>query len=401
MTYINPEQLAMRLEKRMAEDIADARIGGAGLCVMQGGKVLYKKYHGLRHYAAETPLTAENGDSTMFRLASMSKPITAVAALIQVSRGAFDLDEPIERLLPAFSEMNIGELDEEGNIRIVGPARHKLTPRILLNHTNGVGSMPVGDKQFGAMTREDKQDIAHVVACIEKSVLAFEPTEGQMYSPVWAFDVIARMIELTSGVDYASFLKKNIFEPVGMPDTTFAPTDEQWSRMISMHNRVERVEKDGKFVCGEVPRPAGCVFEDFPVTWFSGGAGLASTLPDYVRFAEMLRRRGVTESGERIVPAALIEEMGRTVIPEHIMPYGERWGLGVRVIMPTHPWMPAGCFGWSGAYGTHFWVDPTNDLTAVLMRNSAYDGGAGAVAACNFEKDVYGYEENGGNGENA
>ncbi len=389
MKYIDPEKLAVRLETRMADDLADARMGGAGICVMQGGKVLYKKYHGLRHYAAETPLNAENGDSTMFRLASMSKPITAVAALIQVSRGAFELDEPIERLLPDFAEMDIGELDEAGNIRITGRARHKLTPRILLNHTNGVGSMPVGDKQFGAMTREDRQDIAHVVACIGKSVLAFEPTEGQMYSPVWAFDVIARMIELTSGMDYAAFLQKNIFDPCGMPDTTFSPTDEQWARMISMHNRVE---KDGRFVREEVSMPAGCVFGDFPTTWFSGGAGLASTLPDYVRFAEMLRRRGVTEAGERILPAALVEAMGQTVIPEHIMPCGERWGLGVRVIMPIHPWMPAGCFGWSGAYGTHFWVDPENDLTAVLMRNTAYDGGAGAMAACNFEKDVYGYE---------
>ncbi len=388
MNHIDPVALAARLDARVAAEEAAARLGGIGICVIQGGEVLYKRYHGQVSYAPGVAPQAPD-DRTLFRLASMSKPVTAVATLIQVSRGLIDLDEPVEKFLPAFAEMDIGELDEAGDIRITGRARHKLTPRILLNHTNGVGSMPVGDKQFGAMTPEERQDIAHVVEVIGRSVLAFEPTEGQMYSPVWAFDVLARIIEMTSGLDYATFLRQNIFDPCGMVDTTFAPTEEQWSRMIEMH---ARVEENGEAHSADTPMVPGCVFGDFPVTWFSGGAGLASTLADYVRFAEMLRRGGVTAEGVRILPAELVREMGTTVIPEHIMPCGERWGLGVRVIMPIHPWMPADCFGWSGAYGSHFWIDPTNDLSVVLMRNSMFDGGAGAMAACNLEKDVYGYE---------
>ncbi len=387
MTYFDPQALAGRIDARAAADLADARIGGIGICVLQGGEVLYKKYHGRTSYAtdsAEAP-----SDRTLFRLASMSKPITAVAALIQVSRGLLDLDEPVERLLPALGDMNIGALDEAGNVVVTGRAETKLTLRLLLNHTNGVGSLEVGAKQIADMTAADKQDIAHVVDCISRSVLAFEPATAQMYSPVWAFDVVARMIELTSGQDYATFLKENIFDPCGMTDTTFAPTPEQWSRMTVMHNRVE---VDGVPHSEDFSMPAGCVFGDFPTTWFSGGAGLASTLPDYVRFADMLRRGGVTAEGVRILPEALVREMGKCQVPEHIMPFGERWGLGVRVITPIHPWMPAGCFGWSGAYGSHYWVDPQNDLLVVLMRNSAYDGGAGAARACNLEKDVYNYE---------
>ncbi len=389
MYTLDPKTLAARLDARATADLEAARIGGIGICVMQSGEVIYKKYHGRKSYAVGATSEAPD-DRTLFRLASMSKPITAVATLIQVSRSLLDLDEPIENRLPAFADMNIGALDESGHVVVTGKAATKLTPRILLNHTNGVGSLEVGAKQIADMTAEDKQDIAHVVDCISRSVLAFEPASAQMYSSVWAFDVLARLIELTSGLDYATFLKQNIFDPVGMPDTTFAPTEEQWSRMIKMHGRVA---EEGKEPYGtDTPMVPGCVFGDFPVTWFSGGAGLASTLPDYVRFAEMLRRGGVTEDGTRILPAALVREMGTTTIPEHIMPCGERWGLGVRVIMPIHPWMPADCFGWSGAYGSHYWVDPVNDLTVVLMRNSAYDGGAGAVAACNLEKDVYGYE---------
>ncbi len=389
MKQLDKKALAARLDARMAEDLAACRIGGAGICVIQGGEVLYKKYFGKKSFATGEALDDSNGDRTVFRLASMTKPITAVAALIQVSRGLLDLDEPIEKWLPAFAEMNIGALDEKGDIVVTGRAKTKLTLRILLNHTNGVGSMAVGDKQMAGMTKEDRQDIAHVVEYIGHSVLAFEPASAQMYSPVWAFDVVARMIELTSGMDYATFLQKNIFEPCGMVDTTFAPTDDQWTRMVAMHNRVE---EDGVARSVDHPMPEGCVFGDLPTTWFSGGAGLASTLPDYMRFADMLRRGGITADGVRILPAEWVRAMGTTVIPEHIMPCGERWGLGVRVIMPIHPWMPADCFGWSGAYGTHFWVDPSNDLVAILMRNSAYDGGAGAAAACNLEKDVYGYE---------
>ncbi len=389
MTYIDPQSLAARIDARVADDLENARIGGVGICVAQGGKILYKKYHGVRSVVTQEALTEENGDRTVFRLASMSKPITAVAALIQVSRGLLDLDEPIEKRLPAFAEMNIGTLDADGNIVVTGKAKTKLTLRLLLNHTNGVGSMEVGAKQMDAMTPEDMQDVPHVVECISRSVLAFEPASAQMYSPVWAFDVVARLIELTSGLDYATFLCRNLFEPLGMTDTTFAPTPEQWSRMIIMHGRKE---EDGIGRSVDSPMPAGCVFENFPTTWASGGAGLASTMQDYCLFADMLRRGGVSADGVRILPEALVREMGTCQVPEHIMPCGERWGLGVRVITPIHPWMPAGCFGWSGAYGTHFWVDPENDLTVVLMRNSAYDGGAGARFACNLEKDVYGYE---------
>ncbi len=390
MTHIDPQSLAVRLDARAEADLAAARIGGIGICVAQGGQVIYKKYHGVKSAETGEMLTAENGDRTVFRLASMSKPITAVATLIQVSRGLLDLDEPIEHLLPAFADMNIGTLDAEGNIVVTGKATTKLTPRILLNHTNGVGSLEVGAKQIDNMTDEDVRDVAHVVDCISRSVLAFEPASAQMYSPVWAFDVLARLIELTSGMDFATFLQTHIFDPCGMTDTTFVPSDDQWSRMIAMHARVEGA--DGSHHSEDAPMTLGIVFGRIPTCWFSGGAGLASTLPDYLRFADMLRRGGVSAEGVRILPAALVREMGTCQVPEALMPYGERWGLGVRVITPIHPWMPAGAFGWSGAYGTHFWVDPENDLVAILMRNSTHDGGAGALAACNLEKDVYGYE---------
>ena len=383
MKKLNQEKLAELLHKRTAEDMADGRIGGTGLCVMQDGKELYKAYAGKWSYEQDIPLTAENGDTTIFRLASMTKPITAIATLIQVSRGKLSLDQPITNLLPQFSDMWVGELKDD-KVVAKEPAKKLLTPRMLLSHQNGLHAGELGNRQ-GLGTPEQRQDLAHIVDYFSTLKLDFQPTEAQMYSATAAFDVCARLVELTSGMPYNEFVEKEIFAPLGMTNTTFTPTEEQWSRFIRMHTRTE---VDGVGISGDGPTHPGSIFEDFPLTWFSGGAGLCSTLPDYVKFAEMLARGGRLPDGTRLVPETLIREMGTPWVPFEVMPVRERWGLGVRVITEEH-WMPKGCFGWSGAYGSHFWVDPENRITAVYMKNSRYDGGAGSQTSGYFEQDVY------------
>jgi CubicO group peptidase (beta-lactamase class C family) len=331
------------------------------------------------------------GDRAVFRLASMSKPVTTVATLIQVGKGLIDLDEPIDRFLPKFATVDVGRVDTvngERKLVRVEPTARKLTPRMLLNHTSGLGSMEVGDIQFAALMKDPHcACVGEVVDYLADTALAFQPTTGQYYSPIWAFDVLARLVELTSDMPFAEFLKARIFDPCGMTDTTFDPTADQWSRMIAMHGRVE--DADGTSHSVDAPVSMTSVFEALPCAWCSGGAGLAATLPDYVRFAEMLRRGGRTASGVEILPAAMVCAMGTPTVPTSIMADPQRWGLGVRVITADGHWLPRGCFGWSGAYGTHFWVDPANDIIAVYMKNSRYDGGSGAVTAAHFEQDVY------------
>ena len=143
---------------------------------------------------------------------------------------------------------------------------------------------------------------------------------------------------MVTGEDYETFLKKNIFEPCGMKDTGFIPTEDQWSRLVGMHDRVEEksVRKEMK---------AGCVFGNYPCTNFLGGAGLFSTLPDYSRFAEMLLRGGEID-GNRILTEESVRYIGTPRVPETIMGPRERWGLAVRVIVGEHC-MTKGCFGWS------------------------------------------------------
>ena len=384
MKYLNREKLTALLEKRTAEDMADGRIGGTGLCVMQDGKELYKAYNGKWSYEDDIPLTDGNGDGTIFRLASMTKPITAIATLIQVSRGKLGLDDPITELLPQFSDMWVGEL-KDGVVVAKEPAKKLLTPRMLLSHQNGLHAGDLGNRQ-GIGNDEQRQDLTHVVDYFSTIKLDFQPTEAQMYSPTAAFDVCARLVEITSGMDYNTFVTKEIFEPLGMANTTFIPTEEQWDRFIKMHTRTEA---DGVGVSGDGPTHPGCIFEDFPLTWFSGGAGLCSTLPDYVKFAEMLVNGGKLPDGTQLVPEELIRDMGTPCVPFEVMPAWERWGLGVRVITDERHWLPVTTFGWSGAYGSHFWVDPVNHITAVYMKNSRYDGGAGSQTSIHFEQDVY------------
>ena len=129
--------------------------------------------------------------------------------------------------------------------------------------------------------------------------------------------------------------------------------------------------------------------DDIPPTHPLCGSGLISTLTDYVKFAQMLLNRGMTENG-RILEPVWIEQMATAKLPVELMSEEVNQGLGVRVITGDgYPWLPVGTFGWSGAYGTHFWVDPTNEIVSVYMKNSRYDGGSGAQTAKNFEEDVF------------
>ena len=384
MKRLNQAKLTELLHNRLADDMADGRIGGTGLCVMQDGKEIFKAYSGKWSYAQDIPLTDENGDGTIFRLASMTKPITAIATLIQVARGKFTLDTPITEFLPAYGNMWVGAL-EDGKVVAKEPAKRILTPRMLLSHQNGLHAGELGNLQ-GLGSLEDMQDLTHLVDYCATLKLDFQPTEAQMYSPTAAFDVCARLVELTSGMPYNEFVTKEIFEPLGMTNTTFTPTEEQWSHFIRMHNRIET---DGAGVSEDAPTQPGSIFENFPITWFSGGAGLCSTLPDYVTFAEMLVNEGRLPNGNQLVPAELIREMATPWVSFEVMPAWERWGLGVRVITDERHWLPVTTFGWSGAYGSHFWVDPVNKITAVYMKNSRYDGGAGSQTSIHFEQDVY------------
>ena len=375
MIKLDEKRIRENIEKRVSDDILSGRVGGAAMLVKQGGEAVYKGFFGT---ADGERVIDEN---SVFRLASMTKPITAVAIMKQVEKGLVSLDDTLDKFIPEYGEMEIGRV-VDGKIEIVGKAQNKIKILHLLTHTSGVGCGVVGEAVSRGRSYRFGDTLETVASEYAKKPIAFEPYAAQAYSGRVGFDLLARVVEITSGMAFDEFLKKEIFEPLEMRDTTFTPSNEQWERMVLMH-KFDGVKSDFSPVDKEH------VYESLPLTYFCGGAGLASTISDYERFADMLHNEGKSREGVRILSEKSVRRMKTVSVPYEIMPLRERWGLSVRVITDPAYTMPVGAFGWSGAYGTHFWVDPENEIVGIYMKNSRYDGGSGALTAANFEKDVY------------
>ena len=372
MKLLYAEHLKDSIEKRINSDIENETIGGAAVVVAQKNEIVFQGY-----FSSEK-LGITVNQNTLFRLASMTKPITTIAVLILVDRGFIRLDDKVSKYIHAYKDMNVGCVEKNNKIKVLKQAQQEITIRHLLTHTSGLGSDEVGMIERQNMSSEQKKYLKTSVEHYAQTALAFEPGEKAMYSGVFAFDVLARIVEIVSGVSYDEFLEKEIFSPLGMKNTTFTPTRLQWNQLIPMHSC-----EQGKGVI--VTMPSECIFGDFPVTHFCGGAGLISNLEDYLKFAQMLVQRGTFE-GKQIISEKMITEMCKPYMSDDI----RYWGLGVRVIREGDDEnLPAGAYGWSGAYGTHFWIDPENEIVAMYFKNSLYDGGSEALTSKNFEYDVY------------
>lgn len=369
MKILNRLALAEAIECRAEADLAAYNIGGASVLVAQAGQTVYKN-----HFGTSNPSGEAVSDSTLFRLASMTKPITAVAAMILVDRGLLSLEDTIEMFYPSFASMHVR--GENGELLTT---HQKITVRNLLNHTSGIGSGEVWVDAVSKMTADDIKSVDRFVEFMSTQPLSFVPGTKQEYSAVGAFSVLTGIIQKITGMTYEDFLRTEIFEPCRMRDTTFTPSEEQWSRLITMYDKI-----DGKLNVGKTYD--GCVFEFFSTANYLGGAGLISSLADYSNFAQMLLNGGAFE-GKRVISEESVAELSK---PQVCKTKEQWWGLSVRVIADeAYDPLPVGNFGWSGAYGTHFWIDPSNKIIGIYMKNSRYDGGSGAITAKNFEKDVY------------
>lgn len=374
MKMLNKDLLKSNIEKAALYDFENNKVFGSAYCVIQGEDEVYKKCFGVVSLNSTESVT----ENTIFRLASMTKPVTAIATLILVERGLLSLHDKVSKYLPEFKCVHITRISESGSLLDSGDAKNEITIWNLLTHTSGIGSEPLKEAK---MTFEDKKSLDATVRFYSRIGLDFEPGTKQQYSGTGAFDVLARIIEKVTGTDYMEFLMQEIFEPCGMVNTTFIPTKEQWGKFIVMHNKEDGKNCEEKMI-------DNCVFSDFSCTHYLGGAGLVSTLYDYSEFAKMLLNKGRTAT-KQIICEDTFKLLHTPFVSEDIMPGNERWGLGVRVIVSDeYKNLPVGAFGWSGAYGTHFWIDPQNNIAAIYMKNSLFDGGAGNESACNFEKAV-------------
>lgn len=365
MNLINKDKLFEIIQKIANYDLENNNIFGSSYCVIQKDEIILKEHFGYRDADRKIPVD----DKTLFRLASMTKPITAVAMMILVDRGLVSLDDPIRNYLPEFENIHIFASDGDD----LGKPETDATIMHCLTHTSGFGN---GDDNN--MTEKDKKSIEATIDYWTKAGLRFEPFTQSMYSAYGAFDILAAIAQKVTSKDYGEFLKEAIFDPCQMHDTTFAPNEEQQSRIVTMHNKV-----DGKSEVG-VTYP-GCIFEKFPYSHNLAGAGLVSSLDNYIKFASLFLNSG-KYADKQILSKEAIDKISKPRFPFSWAPDKESWGLGVRVVTgEKYERLPVACYGWSGAYGTHFWIDPKNKICAVFMKNSRFDGGSATMSGQRFE----------------
>lgn len=375
-----------RYDFSLVENGINARIEkgilpGAAVCVNIGGERVYDYCAGYCDVEKRTPLAPD----AIFRMCSMTKPITAAAVLIQQDRGIISVKDEVKKYLPDFANRKVGYVDGDGKVRIKEDAKRDMTIEDVLTHGSGLGAGPLHDATFPFELRSEGASLAEVVNAYLDMPLDFSPGESQFYSALAALDLAARIVEITSGMPYEDFIKKNIFDPLGMKDTGYTLSDEQKARMVPLY----RLNDEGSAITrtGEVFGHQGFAYGSV-----SGATGLMSTLGDYSLFAEMLCGEGEYK-GVRILSQNAVRAMRKPHYPDGFADMNGffNWGYAVRVRSEAEDGvqeLTPGSYGWSGAYNTHFWVDPVRKLTAVLMSNLDNAGGAGSQTAFEFECNV-------------
>jgi CubicO group peptidase (beta-lactamase class C family) len=363
-----------RLDQHVAHYVDEGRLPGYLVAVARGGRVAHLTTHGRRDLAAGLPVEAD----TLWRIYSMTKPVTAVAALLLVEEGRLSLDDPVERHIPAFAEPRV-YVSGSGADMVTRPADGPIRVRHLMTHTAGLTFAFYHTHPVDARYREagldssvlPGSDLAKTVDVYASLPLQFEPGTQWNYSV--ASNVLGRVIEVVSGQPLDTFFAERIFGPLGMTDAGFRVTDQQADRLAELYG-----DADG----GGIEPIPGLPLRGRP-RLLSGSGGMVASAHDVHRFMELLRRRGELD-GVRLLAPETVDLMTsnhlpggadlRTVgsKPAHDEPGndGVGFGLGVSVVIdPSRTLAPSGpgTFGWSGVATTTFWVDPSRDLTVQFM----------------------------------
>jgi CubicO group peptidase (beta-lactamase class C family) len=368
----NPADVAIsadrlqRLVRMIEKRVTDGDIAGAVVAVGRRGKVVHVSAHGV----ADLESKAKMGSSTMFRIASMTKPVVSAAILMMVEEGRIRLNDPVSRYIPEFRGMKVAMAQPGAGRGGAGgdppqfdrvAANREITVRDLLTHTSGLGSGPMGNSDIAKAARKDGERLSDYIPRLGGTALEFQPGSRWTYSPGAGFETLGRLVEIASGMPLDQFLRTRIFDPLGMTSTTFWPSDAQWPRVASVYRRTE-----GRLTKAVMPNDT--LGRD---VYFRGSGGLFSTAEDYVQFGLMLASNGEL-AGKRLLSRKSVEMLRAVHIPDTLpgRPPGEGYGLGVRVVTDhaaRGTLLSNGTYGWSGAQGTHFFVDPEEELTAVLM----------------------------------
>ena len=365
-----------RIRETVQRHIDAGNVTGAVTLVARKGRIAHFEAHGLADVESKRPMAKD----TIFRLASMTKPVTAVAVMMLVEEGKIRLNDPVSKFVPEFKDAKVAIGRQAGPAMMammapgqpprdpeyyVVPANREVTIQDMLTHTSGLASGGIGSRMVNKLApRQADDSLATYIPRLATVPLDFQPGSQWAYSGSAGPDVLGRIVEIVSGLTYDQFLKQRLFDPLGMKDTFFYPPDSARPRLVTLYQRTPKgLEKS--------PNQDGFSTK----TYFSGGAGLMSTAEDYLQFAQMLTNGGEL-NGKRYLGPRTVELMSANHVGDMFSgklgrpAQGMGFGFLMDVILDnvtSGMRLANGTFGWDGAFGTIFWADPKDKIVRVLM----------------------------------
>jgi CubicO group peptidase (beta-lactamase class C family) len=360
------EERLSRIHDTIQRHIDSHDFSGAVTLVARNGQIAWFDAQGLMDMEANKRMQKD----AIFRVFSMSKPICGVAILMLLEEGKVRLNDPVSKFIPEFKGSKVAVVqDRPANSPAPDPPKYytipaarEITIQDLLTHVSGLasGGPASAHELSGLIEMVGSRTLADMMPKFASAPLDFQPGSRWTYSPLAGFDTLGRVVEVASGMSFDQFLRQRIFTPLGMKTTAFHPGDDRWSNVVTAYHRA-----DGTLSKTQHPNRLQSK------TYFSGAGGLVSTPEEYAQFALMLSAGG-EGNGKRLLSPKTIELMSSVFVPDTLpgRTPGRSYGLSVEVVndpVAAGRRVSKGSFGWDGAYGTHFWVDPKEKLIGVMM----------------------------------
>lgn len=393
--------MSQSIDRAMKAYVENGDMAGGALLVRREGEILYEDYFGYADLKEKKAIT----DQSIFRMMSMTKCITAVAVMICVERGLLELDAPLSKYSKEFAHLKVAadpryEFKENSLKKIpfmlltfrmdkvkTKDAKREITIRDLLSHSSGIQQGMVG---LLDMLKDKKEYSSLREYCLHfaKNPLDFQPGEGTGYSPLAGFDILGYVVSVVSKMSLEDFVQKEICKPLSMTDTTFFLKEEHKNRLVRLYKR-----KGNRLVdVTDTKADVAGFYHTKELSYEHGSGGLYSTLHDYDRFGQMLLNNGILE-GHRVLQEESVRMLHSEGPYKHLEPEpGFVWGLGVKIRQKpelSECKATRGTYGWSGAFGTHFFISPKENLEVCFMTNRSDLNGSGSYISAKVEELVF------------
>jgi CubicO group peptidase (beta-lactamase class C family) len=361
-----------RLDDATNEWVQKGWMQGCEILIIRNGKIAYYKTAGYNDLDTKTQLPKDG----IFRIASQTKAITSVAIMMLFEEGKLLLSDPVSKFIPSFKGQKVlDKFNAADTTFTTVPADREITIKDLLTHTSGIGYAMIGSRESNAIYAKNKltagiggTDETLLEAMTRLGTLPLMHQPGQKWTYGLNTDLLGCIVEVVSGMTLDEFFRKRIFEPLGMKDTYFTIPTVKANRLVNIYTEDSLghlVKSKGGLLNG----PVGPDYPLLPKKYFSGGAGLSSTIYDYAIFLQMLLNGG-EYNGKRILGSNSVRMMTMNQVSDVVFRGDDKFGLGFQIVSEKNGNVPAqaGTFSWGGAYSTSYWVDPKEKMVLLFYR---------------------------------